>query len=234
MTDSSYTHYAILVDRSGSMGSIAKETETGIAEYIREQARLDGKATISLYEFDAWQPQPGRHAAQDGRLATQVNAVYNFAPIGIMLPPYRLVPRGFTPLLDAVGLTVTETGEKLAALPGDERPGLVIFVIVTDGGENYSQEWTRERVKSLTQQQERDYGWRFTYLGANQDAFSEAAAMGMNVNSAMNYAASSSGTRNAWGSAGKWSARTRHAGPGGQSVSYSSAEREASAEEDSK
>lgn len=231
MTDSNYTHYVLLVDRTGSMESIAKETETGIAEYVREQAKLEGRATLTLYEFDSWHGDlaQGRHQQWDGSQHLMVNTVCDFAPIG-EVPAYHLVPRGMTPLLDAVGMTVTETGERLAARPEAERPGLVIFVIVTDGGENASREWTRERVRNLISQQERDYGWRFTYLGANQDAFTEAGAMGIPVAATVNYAASHAGTQNAWGAGAKWSARTRQAGPGGQSVSYTQAERD-SAEE---
>jgi hypothetical protein len=229
MTDATYTHYVILVDRTGSMEIIAKETEAGIAEYVREQAKLEGRATLTLYEFDSWHDQPlGGHAKWDGNIHLQVNTVCDFADIS-EVPAYHLVPRGMTPLLDAVGMTVTETGEKLAALPESKRPGMVIFVIVTDGQENDSKEWTSERVRSLTQQQERDYGWRFTYLGANQDAFAQAGDIGIAAAAAVNYNASHAGTQNAWGAAGKFSARTRTAGPGGQSA-YTQAERDAAEE----
>ena len=229
MTDASYTHYAILVDRTGSMSKIAEETEAGIAAYIREQAALDGKATLTLYEFDAWLHDPGKHGVHDGRMLTQVNTICDFVPLA-QAPAYHLVPRGNTPLLDAAGMTITQTGEKLAAMPEAQRPGLVIFVIVTDGRENWSQEWTRERVKALTQRQQENYGWRFTYLGANQDAFAEAGAIGVATAAAVNYNATHAGTVSAWDAASKWSGRTRVAGPGGQSVAYTQAEREAAEE----
>lgn len=233
MTDRDYTHYVILVDRTGSMVTIKTETESGIREYVKEQQALPGKATLSLYQFDAWhdranEARTGRHA---GSMTTQVEKIADFAHIS-GVPDYTLVPRGNTPLLDAVGMTVTETGEKLAALPEDRRPGVVIFVIATDGEENWSTEWTRERVKALIEQQERDYGWKFTYLGANVDAFAEAGAIGIAASSSLGYRASSGGTQSAWGSASRWSASTRSAGPGGQSVSYGRTERDDAMQDD--
>jgi hypothetical protein len=230
MTDATYTHYVVLVDRTGSMSRIAQETEAGIAEYVKEQAALEGRATLTLYEFDAWHTSEG---TLNDEMRTQVHTVCDFTDIR-KVPDYHLVPRGMTPLLDAEGMTITQTGERLAALPEDARPGLVIFMIVTDGLENSSREWTNERVKELITRQQEHYGWRFTYLGANQDAVTEAGKVGIHASSAMTYAASHAGTQSTWESASKWSAGTRQAGPGGQSASYSSADRRAAKDETSK
>jgi len=60
------------------------------------------------------------------------------------------------------------------------------FAIVTDGLENASKEFTRDQVKQMIQHQEEHYNWQFTYLGANQDAFSEAAHIGIKRDSAVN------------------------------------------------
>ena len=91
------------------------------------------------------------------------------------------------PLLDAVGRAINETGERLEAMDEQDRPGLVIFVVVTDGHENSSQEFSKAQIKEAIQRQQNDYNWHFTFLGANQDAFAEAGALGIDAAGAANY-----------------------------------------------
>lgn len=97
------------------------------------------------------------------------------------MPKYELVPRGATALLDAVGLAFTETGARLSKINQADRPGLVVFVVMTDGLENSSQEFSRSRIKEMIQHQQEDFNWQFTLLGADQDAFEEANAMGIDA-----------------------------------------------------
>lgn len=163
MTDSSKVHYVFIVDRSGSMSTIQKDMEGGIRTFIDKQ--LEGvdpaKRTVSFYQFD-----------------TQHDELYDFAPLE-RAKGYRLIPRGGTALLDACGTAITKVGEKLAALPEGDRPGYVMVIIVTDGAENSSKEYKRDQVKKMIEHQQEKYDWRFTYLGANQDAFAEAASIGI-------------------------------------------------------
>jgi hypothetical protein len=69
-----------------------------------------------------------------------------------------------------------------------DRPGLVIFVIVTDGQENSSHEFSKARIKEMIDQQQTKYNWQFTFLGANQDAFAEAGGMGIHAAGVANFA----------------------------------------------
>ena len=98
------------------------------------------------------------------------------------------MPRGSTALLDAVGRAINETGERLTKMPEADRPGLVIFVIVTDGEENASHEFSKARVKKMIQRQQTKYNWQFTFLGAEQDAFTEAGGMGIAAAGTANFA----------------------------------------------
>jgi hypothetical protein len=225
MTDSNYTHYAILVDRTGSMRDIATETEAGIAAYLKEQATLPGKATYSLFEFDSW--YTGDDSPMHSDMSIQLNRIKDFAPISED-PHYVLNARGYTPLYDAQGMTITSLGSKLAAMPEGQRPGKVVFVTATDGLNNASTEWDAARVKALVTQQERDYGWKFTYIGANQDAFAQGGAMGVHTNSALNYSATKGGTRSAWGAAA--AASTRYASGQSADITYTDDERKAAEE----
>ena len=165
------TDITLVVDRSGSMSAIRSDAEGGVNEFIRTQAEEPGEALLTLVQFD-----------------TEYDFVHRGAPIA-EVPAYKLKPRGATALLDAVGRAINETGSRLAAMNEGDRPGLVIFVIMTDGLENSSVEFTKDRIKEMIQHQQDHYQWQFTFLGANQDAFAEAGAMGIHAAGAANYRA---------------------------------------------
>jgi hypothetical protein len=179
----------MVVDRSGSMRELREEAQNGLRAYMKEQSALPGKATLSLYEFD------DKHVK-----------VHDFAPLSAAAA-YELLPRGWTALLDALGHAITEVGEVLAAMPEQDRPGKVIVVTTTDGLENFSTEYTLEQVRDLIGQQHRVWKWEFIYLGANQDAFQVAGGMGMQGDSAMDYAATPAGMASAYRGASAASAR---------------------------
>lgn len=160
MTDKNLTHLYFLLDRSGSMQSIRTETQAGFDAFIAEQRGVPGRCRVSLSQFD-----------------DQYDEVYADRDI-TDVPALDLAPRGSTALLDSLGRMVVTAGERLAALPEDQRPGSVIVGVMTDGYENASQDWTYARIKELIEHQTRVYGWQFMYLGADQDAIEEGAKMG--------------------------------------------------------
>jgi len=112
------------------------------------------------------------------------------------LTPDTYRPGGMTALLDAFGRTIDAVGSRLAKAPESERPDKVIFVLITDGMENSSREYTKTMVKDKVKHQEEKYAWQFIYLGANQDAITEGADMG--ILTAANYCGSGIGTRMAY------------------------------------
>jgi len=136
---SDLTDITLVVDRSGSMNAIREDAEGGVNALIREQARQPGEALLTLVQFD-----------------TEYDFVHKGIPIG-QVPAYKLVPRGNTALLDAVGRAMNETGERLATIAEADRPGLVIFVIVTDGQENSSKEFSKAQVKEKIAEQQSKY-----------------------------------------------------------------------------
>ena len=211
MTDADYRHYLLIVDRSGSMQSIRDEAQAGIRLFAREQAALPGRATMTLCQFDG-----------------DYEVVYDFAALDAVAS-YELVPRGLTALLAACGRAITATGERLAALPERERPGKVIVLITTDGQENAPREYTRQQVKDLITRQQEVYGWQFSYVGANVDAFAEAGAIGIAAGSTLNYAATPRGTKMSYAAASASSAR--FASGQSVSVSYTDQEREGAQEQ---
>jgi hypothetical protein len=178
MTNPNYTHLTLLVDRSGSMGLIKDDAQGGINTLISDQKNVEGKCTISFYEFD-----------------NEYNKV--FGPVDIKeAPPYTLIPRGMTALIDSAHRAIVETGEFLSSLDAKDRPSKVLFVMVTDGGENSSHEVSREELKELVQRQTDEYSWNFVYIGANVDAFTEASSIG--VSNHMNYTTTGPSTQRIW------------------------------------
>lgn len=163
------TDITLVVDRSGSMESIRTDAEGGVNAFIAQQAKQPGEALLTLVQFD-----------------TEYEFLHRGVPVQ-QVPPYQLVPRGMTALLDAVGRAINETGARLAAMKAEDRPGLVVFVVMTDGLENSSREFSKDQIRQLITRQQDQYSWHFTFLGANQDAFAEAGALGIAAAGAANY-----------------------------------------------
>lgn len=158
---SDLTDITLVVDRSGSMREIESDAQGGVNAFIEKQAAEPGEALLTLVQFD-----------------TEYEFVHQGMPIK-QVPKYQLLPRGMTALFDAVGRAINETGERLAKIDEQDRPGLVVFVIMTDGLENSSREFTNLQVREMIEEQQTKYNWHFTFLGADQDAFAEAGKLGI-------------------------------------------------------
>lgn len=150
------------------MGSIKDDMETGLNQIFKDQAAIDGKCLVDYVQFD-----------------DQYELVFEDTPVADAKAV--LAPRGMTALLDAVGKSVTALGEKLAKLPEGKRPGLVQVVVVTDGYENASRDWTADAVKQLIAQQTNDYNWDFVFLGASLDSVRQAQTFGFDAGKSMAY-----------------------------------------------
>jgi len=197
MTNPEYRHIIMIVDRSGSMRSCREATEEGINGLFAGQAEDQqdgGRATASLYQFD-----------------TEHDVVFAHLPIG-EVPPYRLVPRGGTALLDAIGFVFAREGEWLASLDEHERPGTVIAVIATDGMENSSREYRRPQVQEMIKHQQDVYSWQLLFIGANMDAVQVATSYGIPAQQAMTFRASPAGASRSLSSVHSAMSRGRRGG----------------------
>jgi Mg-chelatase subunit ChlD len=154
-----------VLDRSGSMQTLRDEAIGGFNAYVEQMAKDSPDAVLSLILFDSG----------------SIDITYDKVPIAEVKPLtiQSFVPRGMTPLYDAVGMAVTNLKEQ----KGKKKA----LIILTDGQENASQEHTKESIyKLLTEQQEKDK-WLVSYLAANQDAFAEAAKFGVRADHTMSY-----------------------------------------------
>ena len=175
MVDSKYTHLAIIADRSGSMAGIADDMNGGLEEFLKEQDALEGTLRVDMVTFDSVVEQ----VITDGKVED------------IKFPV--IVPRGSTSLNDAMGVTINSLGERFAKMDEIERPGKVIVLVITDGHENSSREYTAHQIKELVTRQQDEWKWDFVFLGANIDSFSVGGGYGIRGGSTLNYTASAAG-----------------------------------------
>lgn len=171
-----YTHIAILLDSSGSMGSIKTDIVGGFNTFIDEQKKLDSETTVTLVQFDS-----------------DYRSIYDTIDLKEIkeLTISDYTTGGLTALNDSLATLINATGKQLAALPEEERPEKVLLVAITDGYENASKEYSTSQVKDMIKHQEDIYNWSVAYIGANQDSFAEAKTRGMSA--ALNFTADSKG-----------------------------------------
>jgi len=177
------TEIICILDRSGSMAGIRSDAIGGFNTFLAEQQKIPGEARLTLVLFNH-EYQRTLDAAPLSEVQPLTEATY--------------VPDGMTALLDAVGRTIDEVGKRLADTPEAERPNAVLICILTDGLENRSSDYSREKVREMIEHQQEKYGWTFVFLAANQDAFDEARKLGIRKEDAVNYDATADGVREAY------------------------------------
>jgi hypothetical protein len=131
--------------------------------------------------------------------------IHDFKPIADIPPLTRktFVPRGGTPLLDAMGRGINDLEKRMGELPEEDRPAKMIMAIVTDGKENASNEFRHEDIKRMIKERTDRDGWQFVFLSAGLDAIEDAKAIGIDP------AAMAAFAKNKIGSAAMWSTLSR-------------------------
>lgn len=165
------TQIIMVLDRSGSMDSIARATVDGINSFIKEQKAAEGEAYMTLVQFD--------NEYQIDYSAKPLNEVID------LVKGETFIPRATTALYDAIGRTINEVKTK------DD----VIFVIVTDGAENASKEFTQKQVFEKIEEKKKE-GWNFLFLAANQDAMKTGGSLGISANNSMTFNANDTSVGN--------------------------------------
>lgn len=180
MANKNLTEIVFILDRSGSMGGLESDTIGGYNSLLEKQRKEVGDAAVTTVLFDDQYEMVHDHAAI-GKVKDITNKEY-FA-------------RGMTGLLDAIGKTINHVGNRHKNALDSEVPGKTMVVIITDGFENASREFTLPQVKQMIERQKAEFGWEFLFLGANIDAVSTAAGFGISADRAVTYEADSVGTR---------------------------------------
>lgn len=197
MTQENLTAIVVILDGSGSMSSLKNDTIGSFNSFLKEQKAFPGEAIFTLCTFN-----------------THHQLVHDFVKMSdvndLSVATYHT--EGGTALFDAIGSTIDNVGQKLAALPEERRPSKVLVLIQTDGEENSSCEYTRDRIKSMVEHQRETYNWEFIFVGANIDAFTAGTSLGISARNSVSYNATKGGTRSLYGavSANTTSYRSSH------------------------
>lgn len=159
-----------LLDRSGSMQGSELDTIGGYNSYLEQQRKNKFNTKITTILFD--DQYEILHNRED---ITKVNNLTN----------KEYYVRGCTALLDAIGKTINNLDKKV-------KENKVLFVITTDGLENASKEYNKDKIKNLIEQHP---NWEFIYIGANIDSYGEGTSIGIPRKNISNYSKSKKGTK---------------------------------------
>lgn len=173
------TEMVFILDRSGSMSGLESDTIGGFNSLIEKQKKEDGTCFVSTVLFsDKTQTVHDRVALEDIEKMTDKD----------------YIPMGCTALYDAIGNTVAHITNIHRYIREEDVPANTVFVIITDGYENASREYTHKKVKELVESKKKKEGWEFMFIGANIDAAATAETIGIGGNMAANYCADERGT----------------------------------------
>ena len=170
-----------ILDRSGSMSGLEKDTIGGYNSMLQKQRKSEkGEVYVTTVLFD-----------------DRYELLYDRVSLNKMksITEKEYYVRGSTALLDAVGKTISQVKANQNSLKKNERAKKVMFVIITDGEENASKEYTAEKVKKMIEEQKKTEKWEFLFLGANIDAVSTAKRFGIDSSRAVRYNSDSIGTK---------------------------------------
>lgn len=154
------TRIAVVQDKSSSMGARQEATISGYNEYVEDLKKDDSdEAFLTLIQFD-----------------TVYRVVENGVNVkdAITLDRDSYFPNGMTALFDAVGRAINELKRDLKK---DER---ALVVIMTDGQENSSREFTSDQISKMIKDCENEGNWTFVFLGAGQDSWISGNLLGLN------------------------------------------------------
>lgn len=168
------TEIVVVLDRSGSMGTIKEDAIGGFNHFLKEQQKLPGKAHMTLVQFDHEYETVHEHIPLQ-QVPELTRATYQ--------------PRGTTALLDAIGKTIVKA-DNLSAKQ-------VSFVIQTDGMENASKEYNRSQIFDLIKDRTAK-GWQFIFLAANQDAIQAGGQIGISQGQSLTFAHTGQGVSTAY------------------------------------
>lgn len=172
------TELVFILDRSGSMSGLEKDTIGGFNSMLRKQ-QSEGQVLVSTVLFD-----------------NESTVLYDRVPLTEIreMTEKDYFVGGCTALLDAVGGAIHHIGNVHKYARKEDVPEHTLFVITTDGMENASHRYTADKVRSMITRQKEKYGWEFLYLGANMDAVEAAGNIGIGADRAVRYNCDEVGT----------------------------------------
>jgi len=173
------TELVFVLDRSGSMQGLESDTIGGFNSLLAKQKKEPGRALVSTVLFDS-----------------KVDVIHDRMPVEKVAPltDKEYCVGGCTALLDAVGGAIHHISNIHKKSRPEDRPDKTLVVVITDGMENSSREYSYAQINDMVTRQKKKYDWEFLFLGANIDAIAAAASMGIEADRAANYRSDRQGT----------------------------------------
>lgn len=160
-----YLKIIFVIDESGSMHGTETDVIGGFNSFIEKQRTQDyGKIDVTLYKF-----------------SNESSRIFNDLPLNEIRPlsTKDYIPGGATALYDTIGVAINEADRRINHLKLEHKPNMVMMVIITDGQENASREYSAHTVQQLIQGHEKNENWQFIYLGADLSSFADADDLGI-------------------------------------------------------
>ncbi len=173
------TELVFILDRSGSMGGLESDTIGGFNSLVEKQKKQDGECYVTTVLFDNF-----------------IEKIHDRVKLSEVerLTEEDYYVRGCTALVDAIGTSVKHIENIHRYIRKSDVPEHTMFVIITDGMENASREFTGDKVREMIENHKENDGWEFLFIGANIDAVKTAKGFGINEDRAVNYHADKKGT----------------------------------------
>ena len=173
------TELVFILDRSGSMSGLEKDTIGGFNSMIEKQKKEAGEALVSTVLFD-----------------NDCTVIHDRLPLDKVprMTEKEYFTRGCTALLDAVGGAIHHIGSIHKYARREDVPEKTMFIITTDGYENASRRYDYDMVRKMIARQKEKYGWEFLFLGANIDAAAEDRRFSISADRAVNHKCDEAGT----------------------------------------
>lgn len=174
------TELVFILDRSGSMSGLEKDTIGGFNSMIEKQKKQEGECYVSTVLFD-----------------NESEVIHDRIKLSEIKPMTEedYYVRGCTALIDAIGGAIHHIGNVHKYARPEDVPEHTMFIITTDGMENASHRYTSDRVKHMIERQKEKNSWEFLFIGANIDAVETAAQYGIDSDRAVDYCADEKGTK---------------------------------------
>lgn len=178
-TKNNITEIVFILDRSGSMHNLEKDTIGGFNSMLHQQRKKEGTAYVSTVLF-----------------SDKSQVLHDRIPIANVadITDNEYSTYGCTALLDAIGGAIHHIANIHKYARPEDVPENTVFIIITDGYENASRVYSSDKVKSMIEKEKEKYGWEFLFIGANIDAVETAKRYGIDESRAANYNADSIGT----------------------------------------
>lgn len=173
------TELVFILDRSGSMSGLERDTIGGFNAMIEKQKNQDGECIVSTVLFN-----------------NDSQVIHDRVPLDKIKPMTErdYYVSGGTALIDAIGGAIHHIGNVHKYARKEDVPENTIFIITTDGYENASYRYSSDKVKRMIEHEKEKYGWEFLFIGANIDAVETAKRYGIDQDRAVNYHADAQGT----------------------------------------